>query len=61
MIGMTLKLGNLLRKFSVDAVKNEALPFEMIPGPRGFLGIGNFYNYFKFFGEFKLERNRRSI
>lgn len=35
-------------KFSTEAVK--ALPFDKIPGPKGFLGIGNIYNYFKFIG-----------
>lgn len=26
--------------------------YEEIPGPKGILGIGNFYNYFKYFGKF---------
>lgn len=46
---------NFIRKFANEAVKGEALPFDKIPGPRGFLGIGTFYNYFKAFGELKLQ------
>jgi hypothetical protein len=38
-------------KVSVEALKEIVLPFEKMPGPRGFLGIGNFYNYFKAFGK----------
>lgn len=57
---MTLKLRALLRKFSFDVAQNEALPFNKIPGPRGFLGIGNFYKYFKVFGEFWFQWNLSS-
>lgn len=58
---MTRNLSNFVRKFSVEAAKNEALPFDKIPGPRGFLGIGNFYNYFKVFGELILQSPQQFI
>jgi hypothetical protein len=42
----------LFRKFSAVAeIKSDALSFDKIPGPKGLLGIGNFYNYFETFGE----------
>lgn len=33
-------------------VQERVKKFEEIPGPKGILGIGNFYNYFKYFGKF---------
>lgn len=33
-------------------VQESVKQFEEIPGPKGILGIGNFYNYFKYFGKF---------
>lgn len=32
-------------------VQENVRQFEEIPGPKGILGIGNFYNYFKYFGK----------
>lgn len=50
---MFKKFGLPLRRFSAEVLNDvKAKPFDKIPGPRGILGIGNFYNYFKLFGEF---------
>lgn len=49
---MLKKLSFFKRKITIDVVKNELIKgFDEIPGPRGVLGIGNFYNYTKTFGE----------
>lgn len=48
---MLKKFNFLSRKITIDALKNESfMKFEEMPGPRGFLGLGNFYNYTKMFG-----------
>ena len=38
-------------------VQESVKQFEEIPGPKGILGIGNFYNYFKYFGKFWMNEN----
>ena len=35
-------------------VQESVRKFEEIPGTKGILGIGNFYNYFKNFGNFSV-------
>lgn len=42
------------RSFLRKCSSQVGLPCDQIPGPRGIFGIGNFYNYYKFFGEFSL-------
>ncbi|CAO1322094.1 unnamed protein product [Diamesa hyperborea] len=37
-------------------VQESVRQFEEIPGPKGVLGIGNFYNYFKYFGNYSWDR-----
>lgn len=43
---------NFNRKITFDVLRNESVKsLDEMPGPRGFLGLGNFFNYSKTFGK----------
>ncbi|CAG9800111.1 unnamed protein product [Chironomus riparius] len=50
---MLRRIKNFTRKFQTEIlVKNDIKSMDMMPGPRGFLGLGNVFNYTKPFGKY---------
>lgn len=48
---MLRKIKNITRNFQTRILdKNDIKSMDMIPGPKGFLGLGNIFDYSKPFG-----------
>jgi hypothetical protein len=50
---MLRRIKNFTRKFQTEVLtKSDVKSMDMMPGPRGFLGLGNVLNYTKPFGNY---------